>query len=95
MTITYLVDGYYNPADELGVAWDDPEMGADWGVDDPMLSERDRATPHGTRSIRSGAPVRAADRETGRRMRLFVTGGAGFIGSNLRPPRPAHAPTTR
>ena len=24
MTITYLVDGYYNPADELGVAWDDP-----------------------------------------------------------------------
>ena len=31
MTITYLVDGYYNPADELGVAWDDPEIGADWG----------------------------------------------------------------
>ena len=25
MTITYLVDGYYNPADELGVAWDDPD----------------------------------------------------------------------
>ena len=24
MMITYLVDGYYNPADELGVAWDDP-----------------------------------------------------------------------
>ena len=29
MTITYLVDGYYNPADELGVAWDDPEVAAD------------------------------------------------------------------
>nr|WP_291835459.1 dTDP-4-dehydrorhamnose 3,5-epimerase family protein [Candidatus Microthrix sp.] len=28
MTITYLVDGY-NPADELGVAWDDPAIGAD------------------------------------------------------------------
>ena len=38
MTITYLVDGYYNPADELGVAWDDPAVGADWGVTDPILS---------------------------------------------------------
>ena len=28
MTITYLVDSYYNPADELGVAWDDPAIGA-------------------------------------------------------------------
>lgn len=45
MTITYLVDGYYNPADELGVAWDDPEIGADWGVSDPVLSGRDRSNP--------------------------------------------------
>jgi dTDP-4-dehydrorhamnose 3,5-epimerase len=45
MTITYLVDGYYNPADELGVAWDDPEIGADWGVDEPTLSGRDQANP--------------------------------------------------
>ncbi len=45
VTITYLVDGYYNPADELGVAWDDPEIGADWGVTDPVLSARDRANP--------------------------------------------------
>jgi len=41
----YLVDGYYNPSDELGVAWDDPEIGADWGVKDPVLSDRDRANP--------------------------------------------------
>jgi dTDP-4-dehydrorhamnose 3,5-epimerase len=45
MTITYLVDGYYNPADELGVAWDDPEIGADWGVTAPILSDRDRSNP--------------------------------------------------
>jgi dTDP-4-dehydrorhamnose 3,5-epimerase len=45
MTITYLVDGYYNPADELGVAWDDPAIGADWGVNAPVLSDRDRANP--------------------------------------------------
>ena len=45
MTITYLVDGYYNPTDELGVAWDDPAIAADWGVVDPVLSGRDRANP--------------------------------------------------
>jgi dTDP-4-dehydrorhamnose 3,5-epimerase len=45
MTITYLVDGYYNPSDELGVAWDDPEIAGDWGVVDPVLSNRDRANP--------------------------------------------------
>jgi dTDP-4-dehydrorhamnose 3,5-epimerase len=45
MTITYLVDGYYNRADELGVAWDDPEIGADWGLTDPTLSGRDQANP--------------------------------------------------
>lgn len=41
----YLVDNYYNPADELGVAWDDPEIAADWGIEAPVLSARDRANP--------------------------------------------------
>ena len=45
MTITYLVDCYYNPADELGVAWDDPAVGADWGIADPILSKRDQSNP--------------------------------------------------
>src|SRR4051812_48303405 len=55
LTITYLVDGYYNPADELGVAWDDAVIGADWGVVEPVLSERDWGNP------------RRADIPTGRR----------------------------
>ncbi|MGO9455604.1 MAG: dTDP-4-dehydrorhamnose 3,5-epimerase family protein [Acidimicrobiales bacterium] len=41
----YLVDGYYNPTDELGLAWDDPAVAADWGVAEPVLSERDRQNP--------------------------------------------------
>jgi dTDP-4-dehydrorhamnose 3,5-epimerase len=45
MTITYLVDGYYNQADELGVAWDDPAIGGDWGVSEPILSKRDQSNP--------------------------------------------------
>jgi dTDP-4-dehydrorhamnose 3,5-epimerase len=51
-TLTYLVDGYYNPADELGVLWNDPEIGADWGLTDPILSERDQANP-----LRSNLPA--------------------------------------
>ena len=45
MTITYLVDGYYNPNDELGVAWDDPAVSADWGIAEPALSTRDQQNP--------------------------------------------------
>ncbi len=45
LILTYLVDGYYNIADELGVAWDDPEIAGDWGVTDPILSGRDQANP--------------------------------------------------
>ena len=45
MVITYLVDNYYNPADELGVMWSDPVIGADWGVATPILSARDEANP--------------------------------------------------
>ncbi len=45
VTITYLVDQYYNAEDELGVAWDDPVIGAAWGVADPILSKRDRSNP--------------------------------------------------
>ncbi|MHB8465551.1 MAG: dTDP-4-dehydrorhamnose 3,5-epimerase family protein [Acidimicrobiales bacterium] len=49
VTMTYLVDQYYNPADELGVAWDDPEIGADWGVAlPPIVSARDQANPSRT-----------------------------------------------
>jgi dTDP-4-dehydrorhamnose 3,5-epimerase len=43
ITLLYVVNQYYNGGvDERGVAWDDPTLGVDWGVADPMLSERDR-----------------------------------------------------
>src|SRR5438045_4626329 len=53
MTITYLVDGYYNPADELGLAWNDPAVKADWGVTDPILSDREQ-TNHGRDDLPAG-----------------------------------------
>ena len=45
MTITYLVDRYYDPADELGVAWNDPALGIDWPASAPILSDRDQSNP--------------------------------------------------
>ncbi|MFN8215865.1 MAG: dTDP-4-dehydrorhamnose 3,5-epimerase [Solirubrobacterales bacterium] len=43
--VNYLVSSYYDPATEAGIAWDDPEVGVEWGVEDPQLSERDRSAP--------------------------------------------------
>jgi dTDP-4-dehydrorhamnose 3,5-epimerase len=38
----YKCDDLYSPADEIVLAWDDPQLGIDWGCDAPSLSARDR-----------------------------------------------------
>ncbi|HEX6781971.1 MAG TPA: dTDP-4-dehydrorhamnose 3,5-epimerase [Solirubrobacterales bacterium] len=43
--VCYQVSSYYDPATESGIAWDDPDVGVDWQVTDPLLSERDKAAP--------------------------------------------------
>jgi dTDP-4-dehydrorhamnose 3,5-epimerase len=43
--VTYLLSSVYDPATESGIAWDDPEVGVEWPVDDPLLSERDKQAP--------------------------------------------------
>lgn len=43
--LIYIVDNYYNGADEFGVAWNDPEIAMPWGVESPILSSRDAANP--------------------------------------------------
>ena len=45
--IAYRVTDYYSPADDKGVAWDDPDIGIDWpDVADPdTLSPKDRVQP--------------------------------------------------
>jgi dTDP-4-dehydrorhamnose 3,5-epimerase len=45
--LLYLVTNEYDGSDELGVAWNDPDIGVPWpsvGAD-PVLSARDRANP--------------------------------------------------
>jgi dTDP-4-dehydrorhamnose 3,5-epimerase len=43
--VTYKLSSYYDPATEAGIAWDDPDVGIEWPVNDPVLSERDRNAP--------------------------------------------------
>lgn len=41
----YQLSSLYDPATETGIAWDDPEVGVDWRVSEPLLSERDKTAP--------------------------------------------------
>ena len=43
--VAYQVSSYYDPETESGIAWDDPDVGVDWLVDEPLLSERDKSAP--------------------------------------------------
>jgi dTDP-4-dehydrorhamnose 3,5-epimerase len=43
--VCYQVSSLYDPATEAGIAWDDPDVGIDWRVSEPLLSERDRTAP--------------------------------------------------
>jgi dTDP-4-dehydrorhamnose 3,5-epimerase len=39
--VMYKTSAPYNGATESGIAWDDPDLGIDWKVDAPIVSERD------------------------------------------------------
>jgi dTDP-4-dehydrorhamnose 3,5-epimerase len=39
--IEYLTTGTYNPATESGIRWNDPAIGIDWPVTEPILSGKD------------------------------------------------------
>jgi dTDP-4-dehydrorhamnose 3,5-epimerase len=43
--VDYQLSSYYDPATESGVAWDDPDIGVEWPIDEPLLSERDKSAP--------------------------------------------------
>jgi dTDP-4-dehydrorhamnose 3,5-epimerase len=43
--VIYRLSDYYDPELELGVAWDDPQLGIEWPISDPILSDRDRNAP--------------------------------------------------
>jgi dTDP-4-dehydrorhamnose 3,5-epimerase len=44
-TLTYIVDNYYDGADEYGVVWNDPDLAVPWDARSPIVSARDAANP--------------------------------------------------
>jgi len=44
--VQYKVDGYFNAENERTIRYDDPDIGIEWGIDEPILSEKDRKAPY-------------------------------------------------
>lgn len=41
----YKADNYYAPEEEGGIRWNDPDIGVEWDVENPILSEKDKINP--------------------------------------------------
>ncbi len=41
----YKCTDYYHGDDNYGIAWNDPDLAIDWGVEAPILSDKDAALP--------------------------------------------------
>ena len=42
----YKVDNYYDKEADRGIRWNDPELGVDWGITDPIRSDKDKIAPY-------------------------------------------------
>lgn len=40
--VEYKCTDFYDPTDEIGIVWNDPEIGIKWPMQEPILSDRDR-----------------------------------------------------
>ncbi|MCL2661731.1 MAG: dTDP-4-dehydrorhamnose 3,5-epimerase [Oscillospiraceae bacterium] len=40
--VIYKADNYYSPEHDRSILWSDPELGIDWGTDNPIVSEKDK-----------------------------------------------------
>jgi dTDP-4-dehydrorhamnose 3,5-epimerase len=43
--VEYKCTDLYDPGDEITIAWNDPEIGIDWPVRDPIVSAKDASAP--------------------------------------------------
>ena len=43
--VEYKCTELYHPEDDYGILWNDPEIGIDWGIENPILSEKDKQQP--------------------------------------------------
>lgn len=43
--VQYKVDEYYSPENDRSIRFDDPEINVDWGIENPILSDKDLNAP--------------------------------------------------
>ena len=43
--VAYKLSSYYDPETEAGIRWDDPDVGVEWPIEHPLLSDRDKLAP--------------------------------------------------
>jgi dTDP-4-dehydrorhamnose reductase/dTDP-4-dehydrorhamnose 3,5-epimerase len=43
--VQYKVDEYYSPENDRSIRFDDPEINLDWGIENPILSDKDLNAP--------------------------------------------------
>ena len=43
--VCYKCSSYYHRESERGIRWDDPQIRINWGIDSPVLSDKDRKQP--------------------------------------------------
>lgn len=41
----YKADSYYAPEADGGIRWNDPDIGVEWGIENPILSVKDEKNP--------------------------------------------------
>ena len=43
--VTYKCTALYNPSEDAGIRWNDPDIGIDWPIGTPIVSDKDRNAP--------------------------------------------------
>lgn len=43
--VQYKADNFYSPEHDRGIRFDDPDIDIEWGITDPILSEKDSRAP--------------------------------------------------
>lgn len=69
--VQYKVDEYYSKEHDRSIRFDDPEIGIEWGIEDPILSEKDL-----------NAPL-LKDSDVNFSIRVLVTGANGQLGHDV------------
>ena len=69
--VQYKVDDFYSSIHDRSVRFDDPELGIEWGIDEPILSPKDRDAPY------------LKDSDVNFTIRVLVTGASGQLGRDV------------